>query len=285
MRASVLGLIVTTLAACSGGSSGGRHAGAGGGAGGIGGDGAGSGGTGGVGGDGAGGRSGGGSGGVSGGSGGIGGGGGTGGTGGIGGGGGGGGTGGISGGGGGGGIGGIGGGGGIKPDWVNGSRIRARVRTTPDGARALLGWYDAQLKVTCSFVFASDGKTRCLPDYAARPHLGQDYYSDSACTNKISLAAVLGSDQCAAPTYAIEQDLTSVSCMPDDYQTAQRLLSGDLVYPKLIVHRVVSKQDSPYYVLGADGCSQPISPGQNLYQFDPSEVPPATFVEGGEEIE
>jgi hypothetical protein len=33
--------------------------------------------------------------------------------------------------------------GGVVPDWVSGTRLRARVQTSADGARAFYGWYDS----------------------------------------------------------------------------------------------------------------------------------------------
>lgn len=46
---------------------------------------------------------------------------------------------------------------------ASGTRIKARVGTTPDGAKLFLGWHDAELGVDCEFLKASDGLTRCLP--------------------------------------------------------------------------------------------------------------------------
>jgi hypothetical protein len=51
----------------------------------------------------------------------------------------------------------------VKPDYVSGTRIKARVVTTPDGAKMFVGIYDNDLQTECSFSTAADGITRCLP--------------------------------------------------------------------------------------------------------------------------
>lgn len=47
--------------------------------------------------------------------------------------------------------------------YTSGSRIRARVVSTPDGATDLVGWRDTQLDIDCSFSDPGDGVLRCLP--------------------------------------------------------------------------------------------------------------------------
>jgi hypothetical protein len=83
-----------------------------------------------------------------------------------------------------GGTGGAGGGGAtVPPDWVSGSRLRARVQTAPDGAKAFVGWYDSQLGINCTFGVATDGVERCLPDYSGATVSG--YFSDMGCSTKL----------------------------------------------------------------------------------------------------
>src|SRR5882672_10550766 len=48
-------------------------------------------------------------------------------------------------------------------DYASGTRLRAMVWQSPDGAKIWRRWYDSQLKAPCTFVDAEDGKTRCLP--------------------------------------------------------------------------------------------------------------------------
>ena len=67
----------------------------------------------------------------------------------------------------GGGSGGTGGGGAAEPDYVSGSRIKARTISTSDGAKAFAGYYDTQLATPCSFNHAADDTLRCLPPLVA----------------------------------------------------------------------------------------------------------------------
>ena len=65
----------------------------------------------------------------------------------------------------------------------SGSRIRAVVGVTPDGASELLGWHDADLDTGCTFRLMGDKQVRCVPD-------GQvaECYADAACTQPVVLA-------------------------------------------------------------------------------------------------
>lgn len=70
--------------------------------------------------------------------------------------------------------------------YKSGSRIKAKVMTTEDGAQAFATWYDTVLKVDCwitSSLVAEDGKPRCLPmgNYV----YDNGYYSDSDCTKPL----------------------------------------------------------------------------------------------------
>jgi hypothetical protein len=131
--------------------------------------------------------------------------GGSGGTGGTGGTGGGGGTGGT---GGGGGTGGSGGGAGGVPDYVSGTRIKARVQATPDGAKAFAGFYDNSLAVPCSFNRAADDVLRCLPNTYAYAGV---YWGDAGCT-----APIAYSTTGCNPTYAQKAEATN-SCVDIGY--------------------------------------------------------------------
>jgi len=77
------------------------------------------------------------------------------------------------------------------PEYQSGTRLRARVWVSADGAKIFHGFYDTQLKTACTVTIAEDGLPRCLP---ARDH-GALYYSDAACTKAVTVVF----DDCAAP--------------------------------------------------------------------------------------
>lgn len=66
---------------------------------------------------------------------------------------------------------------------ASGTRIKARVGTTADGAKMFLGWFDAERGVDCEFLKAADGQTRCLP-VGPSVQAGK-LFSDSACTTPV----------------------------------------------------------------------------------------------------
>jgi hypothetical protein len=115
----------------------------------------------------------------------------------------------------GGGVGGGGGGGGDggssgvsdEQQYLSGSRIRARVLSTPDGAQQFVGWHDNMLNIDCSFLPAPDSTLRCLP--AGTIASAASYYSDMHCTSPVGL---LTSDAGCTPAYAQVTATTSASC-------------------------------------------------------------------------
>lgn len=82
-------------------------------------------------------------------------------------------------------------GGATGPEYQSGTRLRAQLWVSADGAKIIHGFYDTQLKTACAVTTAEDGSFRCLP---TRAH-GSLYYSDAACTKAVT--AVF--DDCAAP--------------------------------------------------------------------------------------
>lgn len=117
---------------------------------------------------------------------------------------------------GGGGTGGGGGGGGVaaQPDWVSGSRLRARVQTTGDGGKSFMGWYDSTLKTPCAFMNAADGQQRCLPT-SAYTTVGT-YYSDTNCMTALAQEFTTYASPCA-PKYASKADSTGGTCADYGY--------------------------------------------------------------------
>lgn len=84
--------------------------------------------------------------------------------------------------------------------YKSGSRIKAKVLKTSDGAQSFLGWYDTELSTDCIFWYstykAEDGKNRCLPRSAVVS--SSNYYTDSNCSKPLWYASV--SETCAYGT-------------------------------------------------------------------------------------
>ena len=105
-----------------------------------------------------------------------------------------------------GGSGGTGGTGGA-PDYTSGTRIKARVISTADGAKAFAGYYDTTLSTACSFQRAADDTLRCLP--TTNSYLGT-FYADSGCSTPLAYATG------CAPTYAYQTEATT-TCVDTGY--------------------------------------------------------------------
>jgi hypothetical protein len=78
--------------------------------------------------------------------------------------------------------------------YQSGSRIKAKVLSTPDGAKSFAYWYDTQLDVPCWFTADPDGVTRCLPtSFIGTLDLSGSgsnlnwigWYADAACENPL----------------------------------------------------------------------------------------------------
>lgn len=80
-----------------------------------------------------------------------------------------------------------------RPDYQSGTRLRAKVWTSADGARVFHGFYDSLLKTDCAVAIADDGALRCLPLSA---HAGV-LYSDASCKVPVGFTY----DGCAPPAF------------------------------------------------------------------------------------
>ena len=78
--------------------------------------------------------------------------------------------------------------------YKSGTRLKARLLHTKDGAQSFLGWYDAQLGVNCIFSMTSDGKKRCVPYDFPSSNSAVSYYADPDCTEQ--LLAITLIDEC-----------------------------------------------------------------------------------------
>ena len=90
--------------------------------------------------------------------------------------------------------------------YQSGSRLKLKVLTTADGAKAFQGWYDTQLGLDCQFVTASDGQLRCLPIGTA--YVGS-FYADGNCTTRLAYATCAGA---TPPAYAYATAAAGSSC-------------------------------------------------------------------------
>jgi hypothetical protein len=174
-----------------------------------------------------------------------------------------------AGGGGGGGTGGAGGGGDV-PEYTSGTRIKARVLTSADGAKEYRGWQDTMLNFACYFSVAGDGQYRCLPQ--GLPGVGP-YYSDSNCT-----------------TLAVMIQKTSSTCPPPYAITSEATAMCTEYYSPLYRTHVFSMGSalagSVYYPQGTPATCAAIAPTTgypyttyNFYLVG-AEVPPTTFASG-----
>lgn len=177
---------------------------------------------------------------------------------------------GASGGSGGGGTGGTGGGGsggnggsGGTPDYTSGSRIKARVNSSADGAKGFAGFYDSQLGVPCAFNHAADDTLRCLPNTYAYV---ASYFSDSGCTTPLAYAS-FG----CAPTYAQKSE-TSSTCIDIGYYTTNA---------RMRIYSVASAYTSSTIWSGTPGsCNMSATPTTLTFYNIGSEVPASTFAAG-----
>lgn len=87
------------------------------------------------------------------------------------------------------------------PELASGSRLRAIVVSTPEGAKELRGWFDRDRAEECSFATAEDAIERCLPGTYPAPAI----FLDDHCTEH---GFVFSRVACStvAPAYAQEID-------------------------------------------------------------------------------
>ena len=164
-------------------------------------------------------------------------------------------------------AGGAGGGSGAvdRPEYASGTRLRARVITTSDGAKSLLGWQDKQLGIACEFLPTTEGALRCLPDLSGLPQSISAYYGDSHCTQKVGLLTNLA--VCGAPAYDYEYAIGA--CVPEYGTGAYR-----------IFHVTGQYTGQLYYLSGATCSVSASSSPSYTYWSVGSEVDYTQFVAG-----
>lgn len=85
------------------------------------------------------------------------------------------------------------------PDYASGTRLRAEVYASADGARQWHGWFDQQLQTNCTVTTAEDDVLRCVPVGAS---YGTTTFADNGCTQGLATSV----PACEAPPkYAVTQ--------------------------------------------------------------------------------
>jgi phage-related tail fiber protein len=147
--------------------------------------------------------------------------------------------------------------------YQSGSRIKARMLVTPDGAKSFLAWRDTQRNEDCEFLPTADGKYRCLPGSMNSAWLG-GLYSDSGCT--VPLAQGLA---CSTISYL----RTGSVCLT--------------AFDVRIFH-AIPWTGTAYYTLSSSGCSSAnqIAPNSSLsYFIAGAEIPLTEFQSATESLE
>jgi hypothetical protein len=146
-----------------------------------------------------------------------------------------------------------------------GSRIKMRVGTTPDGARAFLGWHDTMTDDDCAFSIAADGQQRCLP--SAQSAFIQNFFSDSGCSQPLGYVSTSNCSTLSPPKYAYSFELL---CTSNVYVGRY--------------HLVTAAHTGTVYSGSPTSCTVWTSPGFQFYRFGP-ELPSSTFQAATESLE
>ncbi len=141
--------------------------------------------------------------------------------------------------------------------FVSGPRLRAKYYLGADGSKQFYTWHDNQRDEDCTYLRASDGKTRCLPvDYSIQ--FGT-FFSDAACAQHMT---VINGCAGATPKYAANYVTAPNLCHQYDYTVAS----------------VGAQFLGQGYVLSGGSCVQYNVPG-NAQAFNVTPVDPTEFVE------
>ncbi|WP_437802472.1 hypothetical protein [Sorangium sp. So ce693] len=149
-------------------------------------------------------------------------------------------------------------------DPVSGSRLKARYRTTADGAKAYdpFRWFDSERRETCFFYIAGDGRERCLPGIGDGAAIYQpNIFADAGCTQAVALSTIKG---CTAK-YAYQTFQATTTC---ESSAGFRLFSvGARLNPTSI------------YAVDSTGACKAQAPTATFDYFPlGDEIPPSSFV-------
>lgn len=145
-------------------------------------------------------------------------------------------------------------------DYVSGDRIKARVLTTPDGARVLDGWRDTLLGVDCFFVDYGDGVKRCYPMKNAAFH--GTYYANAECVEDVSSFPTSLVPCGTLPLYSVGSVAPQCNEARLEYTAVIAQITPTQLFIKINDQCVVATMpaDTIFYSLGAD---VPLSTFQN----------------------
>ncbi|WP_437527443.1 hypothetical protein WME79_42810 [Sorangium sp. So ce726] len=150
-------------------------------------------------------------------------------------------------------------------DPMSGSRLKARYRTTEDGAKVYdtTRWFDSTRREICAFYLAADGQERCLPGLVdasiATPISG--YFAESSCTKEV----VMYKKGCT-PKYA--------------YNTAQSDAACDALTNRIRMFSVGERlSGTTIYIPNSAGACTAVT-ANSAYDYFPlgDEIPPSAFV-------
>jgi hypothetical protein len=126
----------------------------------------------------------------------------------------------------------------------SGTRIKQKWFVAPGGTRLFSGMYDSELKATCKFSMAGDGKYRCLPDGRA----GSLKYSDPECSEP----SMENLSTCDVPTYWRASHPDTCGYRYSVYYVGAKEAPGTTHYEKRGADCVASDlSDNDYYALTA----------------------------------
>ena len=149
--------------------------------------------------------------------------------------------------------------------YKSGSRIKAEVLRSADGAQQFNGWVDTQLNEKCSFTAATDGKVRCLPGGGFS---SSGYYANATCTTPL----VVVPDGCAVSKYTL---------------LSQQLPNTCIFSPKNLyaVHLTAGAYSGPTYRKSGTLCqASAVESGDVAYSLNP-EIPASQFQEATTVVE
>jgi hypothetical protein len=140
----------------------------------------------------------------------------------------------------------------------SGPRLKAIWQVSEDGARQFqFRWRDTQLDIECSFLTASDGVVRCLPDAIA----SGDSFLDASCTQRL-FTRTAPADACTPPTASVASHIE-----PSCGESRHRLFSVAAIAAPPMMY----KPD------GDGGCNGYTASPDTLYFAAQAELSPAMY--------
>ncbi|MDY0060975.1 MAG: hypothetical protein RBU45_14285 [Myxococcota bacterium] len=133
----------------------------------------------------------------------------------------------------------------------SGTRLKAVVGRTPDGAQSFRGWWDTELQTRCNFGTGEDGGSYCFPVVGAAS--GFDYEDERCTIPLISVSA--RQEACISLEFADRSVTSSNNCWNMDreiYRVGERIGPIQTYYKSVnsSCHPVENDGDLVFYHLG-----------------------------------